>query len=159
MNNNQVSEWHIGKWTGLGWLETGLKGVAFIVAYVALGRALDAGIITTLPSPSTIQTMTLVILALGLSVAIFDRLQDKEIIAMIFLVFNIVAHWGILFSLARVENAGIFLTYFALFMLAGDIVKIIFIKTTGFTVRDYSQSVLYGLTGFYIFGYILLLVT
>lgn len=94
-----------------------------------------------------------IILSVGLLIAIFDRFKEKELNAMIFILINNLAHWGILYSLFTQINFHFHLLMFFVFMLAGDLVKILFLKTSTFTVRDLPKSVLYGLTILYITGY------
>jgi hypothetical protein len=42
-------------------------------------------------------------------------------------------------------------------MLVGDLLKLVFLAVSDFTVRDTPRSVLYGLTLVYVVGYIVIL--
>ncbi|MAT41001.1 MAG: hypothetical protein CL609_01580 [Anaerolineaceae bacterium] len=149
MDNSK--KWHISDWSILGWVETILKIIAFIFAGMIIFPAIQFGNIQ-IPSLGLFLIIQ-ILLSLGLFVAIFDRLKEKEIIAMVFIIVNNLAHWGIVYSLFTQVNHSLYLLLFFVFMLVGDLVKIIFIKTTNFTVRDLPKSALYGLTIFYIIGY------
>jgi hypothetical protein len=149
MNNSK--KWHISDWSVLGWIETILKIIAFVFAGMIVFPAIQSGNFHF--PPLGLFLIIQILLSLGLFVAIFDRLKEKEIIAMVFIIMNNLAHWGIVYSLFTQVNNSLYLLLFFIFMLVGDLVKIIFIKTSNFTVRDLSKSVLYGLTFFYIVGY------
>ena len=78
--NNKPSSWYFYNWTFLGWLETGVKAVALIIGIRTfyLSRVLQ---IWMIPSGiQLIQWIFLGILSLGILAAIYNRLQNKEII-------------------------------------------------------------------------------
>ena len=179
--------WHVANWTGLGWLETAIKAVAILIGLFALVKSISVGRFALPSGLRVVQLIVMAVLALGLVAAIFDRFKDREIIAMIIVIFNNLAHWGmVLLLLAYVnispmpsrqitgidgslgislytpntfeEGTGQILIYFCVLLLLGDIVKIVFIKTTNFKVRNVSNAVLYGLTSFSIVGYAAILI-
>ena len=39
----QTTRWHAARWGTLGWIETGVKSVAFLCAYVALASSISTG--------------------------------------------------------------------------------------------------------------------
>jgi hypothetical protein len=136
--------WHVGDYGLLGWAETGVKAVAFAIAYVALARALDGDLAT----PGGVQIAELVLLGvaeLGLLLAIGDRLIQRELIAAVFVLFANTAHLCMLYALCTVPGPGHLLTYFCAFMLAGELVKLLFLRETGFTVRETAPVVVQGL--------------
>jgi hypothetical protein len=169
-------QWHVGNWTGLGWLETGIKLVAHVVAFIALVWTIrEASIDFRLwGGIYDLQVIMLVFMALGLTIAIADRYVEKEIIAMIFVISNVIVHWGMVFALTHQPSSGgllylinylpqfllpwQLLPIFAALMLLGDLVKIVFLRRTQFTVRGYSPRVLVYLTGGFVVGYALLLI-
>ncbi len=144
-------QWHFSDWSILGWLETGLKTIAFIFAGIIIFSALQDNNFN-IPSSGLFMIIQ-IILSVGLLIAIFDRFKEKELNAMIFILINNLAHWGIFYSLFTQINFHFHLLMFFVFMLAGDLVKILFLKTSTFTVRNLPKSVLYGLTILYITGY------
>ncbi len=149
--------WHVARWPPLAWLETGIKLLAL---GIGVGTAVAALAEPTFAFPSglrLVQFIILIILSLGLVAAIFDRLADRELIAMGFVVLNNLGHWGMVLALATTSNLGRTVWLFAALMLLGDLVKIWFIKTANFTVRDFPQRTLYILTGMYVVGYTLIL--
>jgi hypothetical protein len=149
--------WHITNWPTLAWIETALKLAAIATALVTAGSLLP-GINFMPPTGKTwIQVVILGVLSLGLLAAIYDRLLEREIIAMIFVILNNLGHWGMTLLLLQFPKPTLTLLLFSSLMLAGDLVKLAFLFTTDYTVRDLPKSILYILTGIYTSGYIALL--
>ncbi len=146
--------WHFARWPLLAWLETIIKLAALAVGIAASFSALSAGNIAFPAGLRLVQFVILLILSLGLIAAIFDRIADREIIAMVFVVVNNLGHWGMVLGLAAGSER---LLLFAGLMLVGDLVKLWFIRVHHFTVREFSPRVLYALTLFYVGGYSLLI--
>jgi hypothetical protein len=94
----------------------------------------------------------------ALVAAIFDRIIEREIVAMIFVVFNNLAHWGMVASLLFLHEANPYLFPFCALMTVGDMVKTIFLKAHSFQVRNIPQFMLFGLTAAYIIGYLVVLI-
>ena len=145
--------WHIAHWPLLAWLETIIKLAALIIGIVAGVSALSVGGFALPAGLQLVQFVILLVLSLGLATAIFDRIADREIIAMIFVVVNNLGHWGMILGL---DTGSEYLLWFAGLMLLGDLVKLWFIRVYNFTVREYAPRVLYILTLFYVGGYVLL---
>jgi hypothetical protein len=121
-----------------------VKAIAFVVAYVAFVQALQR----TLHSPDAIHIVELAFLGvaeLGLLAAVGDRLGERELIAVGFVAFNNAAHLGMLYALLAVPGPGGLVSLFCLLMLTGEIVKIAWLRTTHFTVRELSALVVQGL--------------
>jgi hypothetical protein len=152
-------EWYVAEWSPLAWLETGMKMIALAVGIAAAVRALSGG---GLMLPGGLQLAQLAVqsfLSLGLIAAILDRLAEREIVAMIFVIVNNLGHWGMVLALASEVGPGRLLFGFAGLMLLGDLVKLGFlVGHPEFTVRDTPRSALYGLTLFYVVGYAVILI-
>jgi hypothetical protein len=136
--------WHVGTYEPLAWAETAVKAAAFVVAYVAFVQALGR----TLRSPDGIHIAELAFLGvaeLGLLAAVGDRLVERELIAVGFVAFNNAAHLGMLYALLAVPGPGGLVSLFCLLMLTGEIVKIAWLRTSHFTVRELSALVVQGL--------------
>jgi hypothetical protein len=154
---SSASGWHVDQWPPLAWLETGLKGVAIAIGIAALLDVIGSPL--ALPGGrSLIQWIVLGILSVGLLAAILDRLANREIVAMLFVLLNNLGHWGMLVAIASSANRySRWLVIFCGFMLAGDLVKLWFLRTSGFSVRDLPGWLLYALTTFYAVGYLIIL--
>ncbi len=150
----QAAAWHVTRWGSLGWIETSAKSCAFICAYVALASSISTGWST----PHGVRIVELVLIGiatLGLLAAIGDRLLEREIVAMVFVCFNNLAHLALLASLATTAGPGRLLTAFAVLMTFGELVKIQFVRSTHFTVRNTSTATVIGLTTAYALMYTL----
>jgi hypothetical protein len=149
-----TTRWHVATWPPLAWVETIIKGIGQIIGIWALVSSFSTGDFATPQGIRLVQTILMTVLAWGLSVGILDRIRYREIISMVFILTNNLAHWGIVLSFLFGQNQ--FLIPFTLFFLIGDLVKIIFIRVNRFTVGNFSQTILYGLTSFYVLGYLVI---
>ena len=152
---SQVTQkgWHVAQWPPLAWLETVIKLAAIVVGVIALTGALSDGTWAWPGGWRLAQLGVLAFLALGLLVAILDRLAEREVVAMAFVILNNLGHWGMVAALASAPGPGGWLSIFAGLMLAGDLVKLVFLKVHQFSVRDTPRATLYGLTLIYVVGY------
>lgn len=149
--------WRVGRWGPLGWLETVLKaggvGVGIAALLTATGRAADAA-----GGVRLAQVIVLGLLSAGLVAAVADRLADREVVGIAFVPLMIAGHVCMTVALARDPDLGGPLLAFCALMLAGDLVKLVFLARTGFRVRDVPPAAVYGLTGAYAAGYAALMV-
>ncbi len=150
-------EWHVARWPLLAWLETAIKLGAIAVGVVALVQALSRGSFGLPGGLRLVQLIVLAVLSLGLLAAIFDRLAEREVVAMVFVLLNNLGHWGMVVALVTTAGPGSLLPIFAGLMLLGDAVKLVFLRVHDFQVRDTPQTVLYGLTSIYVVGYLVVL--
>ena len=151
--------WHIADWPPLAWVETGIKLAAIVIGIVTLVQALVSGEYRFPAGLRLIQFSTLLVLSIALLAAILDRYRQREIVAMVFVVLSNLAHWGMVVSLASIPGPGWLLLAFVALMLAGDAVKLVSLQVHGFNVRDTAQVMLFGLTSFYIVGYLVVLLS
>lgn len=154
-----VKRWYVGNWSPLGWLETVIKAAAFLVAFITLANALSNGVFTAPSGIRLVQVIVLAVLALGLIGAIVERYMQREIIAMVFVLLNNIAHWGMVYALLTLADVDNPLTIFAALMLCGDVVKLVWLRVSGYTQDGRPQSIFYFLTGFYVVGYVIILLT
>ena len=150
----EPADWHVARWGALGWIETVVKSLAFLCAYLALSTSITTG----WSAPDRVRIVELVLIGiatLGLLAAIGDRLLEREIVAMVFVCFNNLAHLALLASLVTTDGPGRLLTAFAVLMMCGELVKLRFLYSTGFTVRNTAVSVVIGLTAAYALVYAL----
>jgi hypothetical protein len=147
--------WHVRRWGPLGWTETALKAAGVAVGVAALVSAVNAPV----DRPSGVrlaQVIILAVLSLGLLAAIADRVADREVIGLVFVLLMNAGHWCMTIALTRDGDLGAHLVLFCALMLAGDLVKLVFLRSSGFRVRDISPAVVYGLTSAYAVGYVVL---
>jgi len=153
-----AKKWHVADWSPLGWLETGIKLAGLVAAIIALLQALSGGTSASPEGARLVQVIVQIILSLLLVGAIFDRIMEREIIAMIFVVINNIGHWGMVYALLTQPGPGILLVIFAGLFLVGDLVKIRWIVANQISMRGYPPRVLVGLTSIFVIGYAILLV-
>lgn len=155
--NSPENSWHITRWPPLAWMETVFKLVAIGIGTAAIIEALDEGDFQLSTDIALVQFILMGILSTGLIAAVFDRLKEKEIISMEFVIFNNIGHWSLFMALAASPGPGWKLIAFCALFLAGDLVKMLFIKVHSFQVRDTPRSIHYGLTAFYATSYAVLI--
>ncbi len=151
-----TKRWYIGNWSSLGWLETVIKVTAFVVAISTLGTALSTGSFMAPTGGRLVQVIVLGFLSLGLTAAIFERYMQREIIAMVFVLVNNVAHWGMVYALLTLRDIGNALPIFASLMLGGDVVKLVWLYVSGYTQDGIPQRIFYILTIGFIIGYVII---
>jgi hypothetical protein len=154
VNPREAASWHVARWGTLGWIETGFKSCAFLCAYAALATSIT----TAWLAPRGVRVAELVLIGIatvGLLAAIGDRLLEREIVAMVFVCFNNLAHMALFASLVTTAGPGGLLTAFAVLMTCGELVKLQFLRSTGFTVRNTPTSIVIGLTTAYAVVYAL----
>lgn len=149
--------WHVARWPALAWVETAVKGAAQVVGIVALVRSFG-GDIGRPHGARLVEVILLAGLSLGLLGAIADRVVEREVVAMAFVIPNNIAHWGVVLALMTVPGPGSLATLFFALMFAGELAKLAFLRTSGYRVRDLSPALVVGLTGAYAAGYALLFV-
>jgi hypothetical protein len=158
--NGEISSakrWYVAQWPPLAWLETVIKLAAIAAGTLALVRAWSGGTMALPGGLRLVQLIVLAFLSLGLVAAILDRLAEREIVAMVFVILNNLGHWGIVVALATRPGPGALLPIFAGLMLLGDAVKLVFLRVHDFAVRDTPPAVLFGLTSVYVVGYLVIL--
>lgn len=152
-----TKRWYIAEWPTLAWLETALKLIAIAIGIVAFVQALSGGTFGLPGGIRLAQSVVLAFLSLGLVAAIFDRFAEREIVAMVFVILNNLGHWGMVVALASKPGPAGLLIAFSALMLAGDLVKLAFLRVHDFEVHDTSRVVLFGLTSAYVVGYLVIL--
>jgi hypothetical protein len=152
-----VKRWHVDAWPPLAWLETVIKLIALGIGLVTLIGALSDGDFDLPGGVRLGQLIVLAVLSLGLGVAIADRIIEREIVAMAFVIVNNLGHWGMVIALASADGPGTALVAFCALMLIGDLVKVVFLRVHHYTTRDTPPAVMVGLTLFYAAGYGLIL--
>jgi hypothetical protein len=129
----QPQQWHTAQWGVLGWVETILKLIGFGAGVVAFFVSLSAHGFSLRSNPHLAAIIVLMLATLFSLVMVVLRFQQKEIISMIFAVLQALASLGLLFALLRIVDVkGLALVFGVCFTL-GQIVKLQFLRTTGYT--------------------------
>lgn len=150
--------WYLAPMSCLEWLETILKCVAIIIALVTFVREFTPGDLRQPTGAAGTQSRILMWMAIALAIAIIDRLQQRELLSIGFVVMNDLAHWAMYLSfLSGLTAMGAVIAYCAL-MMAGDIAKIAFFATSGYTVRGAPRPLLLVGVGAFVIAYGVVLV-
>ena len=153
MSTTNGKQWHVATWPLLAWLETVVKLAGICTGIAALIEAATGGGLGMPEGARLAQFIIMVVLSIGLIAAIFDRIIEREIVAMLFVLVNNVGHWSVVIALAADDVPTTLIVTFGILLLVGDLLKLAFLATTNFTVRQIPRSVLYGLTIAYVVGY------
>jgi|AntDeeMinimDraft_5_1070356.scaffolds.fasta_scaffold07599_2 hypothetical protein len=148
--------WHIENWQLLGWVETFIKSLAILIGIYAFFLGIKQPEFLDINSLPYIQLVIFLILSIGLLVGIVNRYQKKDIISMVFILFNNLGHWGLLYAIFKGVNIK-FLYSFVLLMLAGDLVKLVFLKKYNYSESNISPKYFNYLTWIYVGGYFLII--
>ena len=152
IGKNEHYDWHFYNWTFLGWLETGLKTIAIIFGIRAFQLSYVSQIWMIPSGIHLVQWGSLGVLSLGIFAAIYNRWQNKEIISMIFVLFNNLGHWGMFLALTRNTGWAI-LPIYASLMMTGDIIKVVFLRQHHYTENNISPNIFIKLTLIFAIGY------
>lgn len=140
--------WWLNKWPTLAWIETFVKIAAWLWVPAAIAPARQ-GVTGVHSAERLIQTLIMGAASLLLAMAIVDRLLYREIISMIFVFPNNVAHWAVFYALVRGAVDTYAYRYFLCLMLTGDVVKLVFFVVHGFEIKLVLKSVLYFLVALF----------
>jgi len=149
--------WHVAPMGWLEWLETGLKAAAMAIAFVLIARAIASGALSFSAGSADMQARILRWMAIALAIAIVDRLQQREITSIVFVVVNDLAHWSMYLALLNGLSPAAPVVAFCALMAAGDVTKIVFFSTTGYTVRGLPRPLLIGGVVAFVVGYLVIL--
>lgn len=126
------AKWHTAQWGTWGWLETIAKCIA-----------LAAGLIAFFTTPRTAMTLrgnpdfaALIVLALLTLAAVMQlvaRLIQRETISVAFAIVNLLGHLALLAALAQVPHPHLWFVVFGVFYTLGCLIKIQFLRVTGYT--------------------------
>ena len=136
------SGWHTADWGPWGWAETMVKLLAIVVGVSA---AIGGGA-AAVPGDHRLTYWLLLVVAVGYVGSIFDRLADKEIIAMGFVVLTLVGHWSVVYAMGGAEFPSSSVRLFAGLMLVGDLIKLGFFATTRSSVRGIPWTIPFAMT-------------
>jgi hypothetical protein len=79
-------------------------------------------------------------MTVGMVVVLFARIAQKEIISIVFAVFNLLGHAGLLVALLRTSDAAGYGILFGIFMAAGEVVRARYFQVTGYTEMGQSTK-------------------
>jgi hypothetical protein len=150
--------WHVAQWGTLGWAETIVKGIGIIVAFIALAQALPTGVFTLGGNPRLAAIIVLALLTLIWLAPIPLRLQQKEIISMVFTILNLLAHIALLVALLYVLPDRTLPIIFGVAYLIGEAIKRRWLIVSGYTEGGRPQSMMFMVSNIFLGAYALFIV-
>ncbi|MEM9890686.1 MAG: hypothetical protein AAF962_07480 [Actinomycetota bacterium] len=146
--------WHRADWGAFGLAETVIKLIGIAVAVVA---ALGGGSFSVATDDRAAYWL-LVATAVGYVLAVVDRLQDRELTAMVFWALMVVGHLAMVYAAGDAAWPRTAVVLFALAMAAGDAIKVGFFVITGARVRDLPRWLPIAMTGVLLVLYLAIVV-
>lgn len=125
--------WHVANWGTWGWIETGLKLVGIVAGLVAFLTTSSASELTLGGHPELGAVILLALLSLFTAVPLFIRFTQREIISMIFAIFNFLGHTALLIGLLRQPSLQTLPLVFAIFFILGELAKQRFLVVSGYS--------------------------
>lgn len=146
--------WYVAPMGRLEWIETALKVLAMAVAFVTVATTFQPGEGLARPDGAAgTQSRILFWMAVGLAFAIIDRLQQRELVSIVFVVVNDLAHWAMYVSFMSGLTAAPPVVAYCGLMIAGDLAKIAFFATSRYTVRGIRRPLLLVGVGLFVVAY------
>jgi len=144
--------WWLNMWPFWGWIETFLKVFAWLFVFGIRSNSNPSHPNNTVQSYSLsnypafrVQVIIMTIACIFLALAILDRLLlYREVISMIFVFPNNLAHWTVLkamIDLGPNQISHFHLRAFLWLMFLGDISKLIFFKVHDFNIKAVAKHV------------------
>lgn len=149
--------WYLAKMNRLEWLETVFKlsAVGCGIAAFATGFSLDE--LSISGGWRLLQVIVLGIISIGLLGAIWERFGQQEIGAMLFVLLNVLGHWGLLLALfGDLENSSLVIAFSSL-MITGEITKFTFFATSSFTIRGSPRTLVLAVVFMFMAAYSVIL--
>ncbi|HVO41529.1 MAG TPA: hypothetical protein VMT34_02845, partial [Aggregatilineales bacterium] len=124
--------WHTAQWGLWGWLETTAKCVALVFGFIDLLNPLPSAFMLG-GNPHLAALIVLALLTLASIAQVAIRFRQRETISMGFALFNCLGHVALLIALAQVPHHRLWPVLFGAFYFVGQLVKIQFLRVTGYT--------------------------
>jgi hypothetical protein len=145
--------WYVAPMSRLEWLETMLKSIAIVIAFVTFIQVFATERLETPTGAAHIQSRILMWMAIALTIAILDRLQQRELLSIGFVIANDLAHWAMYLAFLSGLSTMVPVIVYCAFMMVGDIVKLAFFATSGYTVRGAPRPLLLAGVGAFVLAY------
>lgn len=139
-NAGRTSQWHTAEWGAWGWLETILKLIAVFAGAVAFASTDASAPLRIGDNPHVIALALIALLALGSLAQVTIRFIQRETISFAFSLFNLAGHLAALVAVLRVPQPPTWVLLFGVFYLLGQLVKLQFLRVTGYTEGGSTSS-------------------
>lgn len=139
-NTESAQGWHIANWGLWGWVETIIKGVGIAIGIIAFINSNSSAGLVFSGNPELGAVIVLAVISLAIIGAFFMRLRQREIISVVFAIFNVLGHVGLLIALLRVPETTTLPILFGLAFILGELTKAQFMRVSGYTEAGQSSA-------------------
>ena len=136
----QSQGWHTSSWGTWGIIETILKLVGVGAGFLAFINTDGSAPLHIGDSPHLAAVILLALLTLGAVYQLVVRFGQKETISFGFAVLNLIGHLALLLALLRAPEATGLAVVFGAMYLLGQVVKLQFLRETGYTEGGSNTS-------------------
>jgi hypothetical protein len=141
MTVDKPQGFYIGSWGTWGWLETALKLIAAAFGITAFMATSGASELVIGGNPELLALLLMAGLTLNPAISLPLRIAQKEIISIVFTVFNLLGHAGLLIALARDPlNARGYGIAFGVVYTLGELAKMRFLQVSGYTEFGFNSG-------------------
>jgi hypothetical protein len=141
MTQDKPQGFYIGSWGMWGWIETALKVIAAVFGIAAFAATSNAGELIIGGNPELLALIVMAGLTTNPLISLPLRIGQKEIISIVFTVFSLLGHAGLLIALARDPlNARGYGIAFGVFYTMGELAKMRFLQVSGYTEFGLQSS-------------------
>lgn len=134
MTQDKPQGFYIGSWGTWGWIETALKVIAALFGIAAFAATSNAGEFIIGGNPELLALIVMAGLTTNPLISLTLRIGQKEIISIVFTIFSLLGHAGLLIALARDPlNARGYGIAFGVFYTLGELAKMRFLQVSGYT--------------------------
>lgn len=139
-NTGATQDWHVANWGLWGWIETAIKGIGIAIGIIAFVNSNSSAELVIGGNPELGAVIVLAVISLAIIGAFFMRLRQREIISIIFAVFNVLGHLGLLIALLRVPETTTLPILFGMAFILGELTKAQFMRVSGYTEAGQSSA-------------------
>ena len=136
----QPQGWHVAKWGLWGWIETGLKIVGIVAGIIAFFSSSSVSTLTIGGHPHLAAVILLALLTLLTAGVVFIRFQQREVISLVYSVFNFLGHAGLLIAFLRIPDQRTYAIILGVFYALGELSKQRFLAISGYTESGATSS-------------------
>ena len=132
MQQQAAAGWHVANWGFWGWLETAIKLIGIVAAYIAFFNSSGISDLTIGGSPRLAAIIVLALLTLAMVGVVFIRIMQKELISIGYSILNALGHIALLIALLRVPTQTTLAIIFAVAFVLGELAKQRFLAISGY---------------------------
>jgi hypothetical protein len=154
----QSQGWHSEAWGTWGIAETVLKLIGVGAGVLAFINSDGNAALRIGDNPHLLALILLVLLTLGAVFQLVVRFGQKETISFGFAVLNLIGHVALVIALLRVPEQATLAVIFGGMYVLGQVVKLQFLRETGYTEGGATTSAMLRVTGAIAIMYVLFVV-